>query len=109
MKPYKLFEILVKNLEGGGIQLRGQAVGCRLPNRRNRGIAKMEGKFTADKRGPEKGSLRLYFLPCFFCATTSPRGVGRKTTDNKPSSSRRIADSRTVFRCELASCIRIRP
>ena len=39
-----------------------------------------------------------YFLPSRFCATTSPLGVGNKTTEMSPSWSMRKAASRTVLR-----------
>ena|ERR1017187_7399707 len=53
--------------------------------------------------------FRPYFLPSRFCATTSPRGVGNNTAEIRPSRSSFSAASRTIFKCELASCIRIRP
>ncbi len=39
-----------------------------------------------------------HFLPSLFCAITSPRGVGSKTTEINPSCSMRNAASRTVLR-----------
>ena len=42
-------------------------------------------------------------------AITRPRGVGSRTTEIRPSDSILSAASRTVFRWELASCIRMMP
>jgi amino acid transporter len=53
--------------------------------------------------------LNLYFRPSCFCASTNPRGVGKSTVEISPSCSSLSAASRTTFKCELASCIRIRP
>ena len=44
-----------------------------------------------------------YLRPSRFCAIASPRGVGSKTTERRPSCSSRNADSRTTRKCELAS------
>jgi len=50
-----------------------------------------------------------YFRPSRFCATTNPRGVGNNTTEINPSLSSFSAASRTCFKCDDASCIRISP
>jgi hypothetical protein len=53
----------------------------------------------ARRLGLGRGRAHPYFLPARFCAITSPLGVGRNTTDTNPSSSIRLAASRTVLRC----------
>src|SRR5215469_3570706 len=64
----------------------------------------------AKSRKPAASGWQLsYFLPSLFCAITNPRGVGNRTTEIRPSCSIFKAASRTVFKCELESCIRIRP
>ncbi len=73
-----------------------------------------EGIVVELAEGPRQSSISLsslddYARPSRFCASTSPRGVGRKMHDTKPSASSENAASRTTFRCELASCIRISP
>jgi imidazolonepropionase-like amidohydrolase len=60
-------------------------------------------KSWASRRAPN------HLRPSRFCAITRPRGVGSRSTDNKPSPSSFNAASRTVFMDELASCIRINP
>src|SRR5580692_5456865 len=72
------------------------------------GMTPREGALVGGGLGEALGVV-LYFLPARFCATTSPRGVGKSTTDTSPSCSSFSAASRTIFKCELASCIRMRP
>ncbi len=60
-------------------------------------------------RAQSQYDLPIYARPSRFCASTNPRGVGRKIHETNPSASSENAAFRTTFKCELASCSSINP